>query len=72
MLYVLCLCILTSPRIPQYDPGRQTPYFLGCSVTVGTIAILGLDTHSKHLEIAAMLTARMLSPYKDYSSFLRW
>jgi hypothetical protein len=28
--------------------------------------------HSKHLKIVTMLTVRMLSPYKDYSSLLRW
>jgi hypothetical protein len=33
MLYVMCLCILISPRIPQYDLGRQTPHFWDGSVT---------------------------------------
>jgi hypothetical protein len=31
--YVLCLCILASPRIPRYDLWRRTPHFCGGSVT---------------------------------------
>jgi hypothetical protein len=33
MLICVCLRILASSRIPQYDLGRQTPHFLGDSVT---------------------------------------
>jgi hypothetical protein len=33
---------------------------------------LGLTTHSKHLKIVTTFTVRMLSPYKDYSSLLKW
>jgi hypothetical protein len=33
MLICVCLRILASSRIPQYDLGRQTPHFLGGSVT---------------------------------------
>jgi hypothetical protein len=29
MLYVLCMCILSSSRIPRYDLGRQTPHIKG-------------------------------------------
>jgi hypothetical protein len=38
----------------------------------GIRARLGLNTHSKHLKIATTFTVRTLSPYKDYSSLLRW
>jgi hypothetical protein len=34
MLICVCLRILASSRIPQYDLGRQTPHFLGGSVTI--------------------------------------
>jgi hypothetical protein len=34
MLICVCLRILASSRIPRYDLGRQTPHFLGGSVTV--------------------------------------
>jgi hypothetical protein len=34
MLICVCLRILVSSRIPQYDLGRQTPHFWGGSVTV--------------------------------------
>jgi hypothetical protein len=44
----------------------------GGSVTVGTKARLGSNAHSKHLKIANTLMVSMLSPYKDYSSLLRW
>jgi hypothetical protein len=40
-LYVSCLCILASPKIPRYDLGRQIPHFLGGSVTVSIRARLG-------------------------------
>jgi hypothetical protein len=33
MLICVCLRILASSRIPQYDLGRQTPHFGGGSVT---------------------------------------
>jgi hypothetical protein len=33
MLTCVCLRILASSRIPQYDLGRQTPHFWGGSVT---------------------------------------
>jgi hypothetical protein len=33
MLICVCLRILASSRIPRYDLGRQTPHFLGGSVT---------------------------------------
>jgi hypothetical protein len=33
MLIRVCLRILASSRIPRYDLGRQTPHFLGGSVT---------------------------------------
>jgi hypothetical protein len=33
---------------------------------------LGLNTHSKHLKIATTFIVKTLSPYKDYSSLLRW
>jgi hypothetical protein len=32
----------------------------------------GLNTHAKHVKIATTFTVRTLSPYKDYSSLLRW
>jgi hypothetical protein len=44
----------------------------GGSVTTGIRAKSGLNTHYKHLKIATTFTARTLSPYKDYSSLLRW
>jgi hypothetical protein len=31
-----------------------------------------LNTHSKYLKIATTFTMMTLSPYKDYSSLLRW
>jgi hypothetical protein len=42
MLMCVCLRILASSRIPQYDLGRQTPHFRGGSVTV----IIGLISHT--------------------------
>jgi hypothetical protein len=32
----------------------------------------GLNIHCKHLKIASMFKVMTLSPYKDYSSLLRW
>jgi hypothetical protein len=32
----------------------------------------GLNAHSKHLKIITMFMVRTLSPYKNYSSLLRW
>jgi hypothetical protein len=51
---VLCLCILASSRIPQYDFGRQTPHFLASCVTteVATLfvaAARGLDDEAQPL-----------------------
>jgi hypothetical protein len=34
LFYVMCLCILASPRISWYDLGRQTSHFWGGSVTI--------------------------------------
>jgi hypothetical protein len=31
-----------------------------------------LNTHSKHLKITTTFTVMTFSPYKDYSSLLRW
>jgi hypothetical protein len=33
LILCVCLCILASLRIPRYDLRRQTPHFLGGSVT---------------------------------------
>jgi hypothetical protein len=57
---------------PPIDLEAINPTFQGGSVIVGTRAILGSNTHSKHLQIATTLTVRTRSPYKDYSSLLRW
>jgi hypothetical protein len=38
----------------------------------GIRARSGLNTHSKHLKITTTFTVRTISPYKDYSSLLRW
>jgi hypothetical protein len=54
------------------DLEGRTPLFKGASVTVSIRARLELNTHSKHLKIATTLTVRMFSPYKNYSSLLRW
>jgi hypothetical protein len=50
----------------------RSPHFCSGSVTAGIRARSGLNTHYKHLKIATTFTERMLSPYKDYSSLLRW
>jgi hypothetical protein len=50
MLICVCLRILASSRIPQYDLGRQTPHFLGGSVTEGTKA--GKKRHKQHCQEA--------------------
>jgi hypothetical protein len=57
---------------PELDPGRWIPYFCGGSVIAHIKVRSGLNTHSKHLKISTTFTVRMLSPYKDYSSLLRW
>jgi hypothetical protein len=57
---------------PDLDPKRWTPHFWGGSVTARIRARSGLNTHSRHLKIPTMFTVRTLSPYKDYSSLLRW
>jgi hypothetical protein len=51
---------------------RQIPHFWGCSITASIRARSGLNTHSKLLKIVTTFTVRTLSPYKDYSSLLRW
>jgi hypothetical protein len=38
----VCLRILASSRIPQYDLGRQTPHFWGGSVTTSSGHVSGL------------------------------
>jgi hypothetical protein len=38
----------------------------------GIRARSGLNRHFKHLKITTAFTVRTLSPYKDYSSLLRW
>jgi hypothetical protein len=40
IFHMLCLCSLTSSRIPRYDLGRQTPHSWGNYVTIGTRARL--------------------------------
>jgi hypothetical protein len=49
MLICVCLRILASSRIPRYDLGRQTPHFLGGSVTDN------LSTHVWSPEIVQMI-----------------
>jgi hypothetical protein len=48
MLICVCLRILASSRIPRYDLGRQTPYFLGGSVTL-SIKYLGIPVSNYKL-----------------------
>jgi hypothetical protein len=48
------------------------PLIFRYSITADIRVRSGLNTHSKHLKISTMFTVGMLSPYKDYSSLLRW
>jgi hypothetical protein len=57
---------------PDLDPGGRTPHFWGGNVTAGIRARLRLNTHSKHPKLTTMFTVRTISPYKNYSSLLRW
>jgi hypothetical protein len=73
-LYASCVClhILASLRIPRSIFRRRNPHFLGGFVTTSIRIRSGLNAHSKHLKIVTTFTVRTLSPYKDYSSLLRW
>jgi hypothetical protein len=70
MLYVLCLCILASPRIPNMILGDK-PLI---SEVVLSQLVLELDwgkTHTKASKKSQQhCWCRMLSLYKDYSSLL--
>jgi hypothetical protein len=70
--YVCLLTFSLRRESLDLDLRRWTPHFWGGSVTASIQARLGLNTHSKHLKIPTTFTVRMLSPYKDYSSLLRW
>jgi hypothetical protein len=63
--------VLTSPSITQADPGRWTPH---SKVVLSQLAIrASLRKHTKYLQITTMFSRWWsLSPYKDYSSLLRW
>jgi hypothetical protein len=71
-----CVCVFSLRReSPNMILGDEHLLFRGGgggSVTVGTKGRLGSNAHSKHLKIANTLMVSMLSPYKDYSSLLRW
>jgi hypothetical protein len=54
------------------DPRRQTPHFYDDYVTASIRARSGLNTHSKYPKITTTFTVRTVSPYKDYSSLLKW
>jgi hypothetical protein len=54
------------------DPGRRTPHFYGDFVIGSIRARSGLNIHSKYLKIITTFIVRTLSPYKDYTSLLRW
>jgi hypothetical protein len=63
-------CVLASPRITQVDSGRRTPP-RGGSATVGYQS--KLEATHYYLKITTMLSwLGSPSPYKDYSSLLRW
>jgi hypothetical protein len=69
----VCLHVFSlSQESSDLDPGRRTPHFWGGSITAGIRARSGLGTHYKHLKIATTFMVMTLSPYKDYSSLLRW
>jgi hypothetical protein len=65
LIYVIvCLscvdCVLTSPRITLYDPGRQTPHD---EVVLSQLVIRArLGQHTKHIKITAMLSVRITLP----------
>jgi hypothetical protein len=63
MLMCVCLRILASPRIPQYDLGRQTPHFRGGSVTLGGLKlVLYSESVSLYQMIAAQFQITKIEP----------
>jgi hypothetical protein len=73
--WMLRMCVYMHSRFVENHPiwiVEDGPLiFWGGSVTASIRARLGLNPHCKHLKIATTLTVRT-SPYKDYSSLLRW
>jgi hypothetical protein len=70
--YVCLRAFSLHRESPNLNPGRQTPHFWCGSITADIRARSSLNTLSKHLKIITTFTVMMLSPYKDYSSLLRW
>jgi hypothetical protein len=70
--YVCLHAFLLHRESPDLDPVRQPLISEVVLSQNGIRARSELNTHSKHLKITTMFTVRTLSPYKDYSSLLRW
>jgi hypothetical protein len=75
ILYASYMCLLYSRFVENHPI-----WILGDGPLISEVVLLqlvsepgsGLNAHSKHLKIITMFMVRTLSPYKNYSSLLRW